>query len=189
VDLSDSLLLDAVRKGDEEAFGVLFARYHSGVHGALLRLLGRADEAEDIVQETFVRLLRRPPANGQAHNLGGWLYRVALNLGHNALRSERRRSEREQRAALAVGKDGPVADPAGDLVRREERELVRAAMSALPANYQACLALRYNGLSYAEIAAVLGVAPNAVGTMLARAEKQLKAHYLALTSGSGEEKR
>ena len=189
MNLSDSLLLDGLRQGDEDAFGALFLRYHGSVYGVLLRLLGGPDDAEDLTQETFLRLYRRPLANGREHNVGAWLCRVALNLGHNALRGERRRGERHQQMVLAGPGDDGAADPAGVAQRREERQLVRRVLSEMPANYQACLVLRHEGFSYVEIAAVLGIAPNAVGTVLARAEKQFKARYLERSGGSGRDGR
>ena len=189
VELSDSLLLDGLRQGDAEAFSALFVRYHSSVYRVLLRLLGRPDDAEDLTQETFVKLYHHPLANGREHNVKAWLYRVALNLGYNTLRAERRRGERQEKAALVESANESGVDPAGVALRSEERQLVRRVLSEMSDNYQACLVLRHDGLSYAHIADVLGIAPNAVGTVLVRAEKQFKARYLQQLDGPGRDGR
>ena len=74
-------------------------------------------------------------------------------------------------------------DPAEMVARHEDQRLVRRALAYLPQREQACLILRGQGLSYAEIAAVLEVAPGSVGTILARAVSDLKHRYLALLEG------
>ena len=184
VELSDSLLLDGVRHGDEEAFSALFLRYHDGIYRALLHLLQRGDEADDATQEVFLKLHQRPPSGGREHNVSAWLYRVALNLGYNVLRSERRRDERYQHVGQAMTPSKGAMDPASALLEGEERAQVRAVLATLTQNYQAALILRHEGWSYREIASVLGIAANAVGTVLARAEKQFKTRYLEEVGGS-----
>lgn len=188
--LSDSMLVEGVRRGDEEAFETLFRRYYQQVYRVAYRLLGSHDEAEDLVQETFIRLHRHPLADGRAPNVGGWLYRVATNLGYNALRARLRQGTRQQRAERIVEREEPIRiaeqDPAQQAARHEEQHLVRQALASLPQRQQACLLLRGEGLSYAEIAAALGVAPGSVGTILARAESELRRQYLALLEGGQE---
>ena len=188
--LSDSMLVEGVRRGDEEAFETLFRRYYQQVYRVAYRLLGSHDEAEDLVQETFIRLHRHPLADGRAPNVGGWLYRVATNLGYNALRTRLRQGTRRQRAETIVEREEPIRtaeqDPAEQAARHEDQHLVRQALASLPQRQQACLLLRGEGLSYAEIAAALGVAPGSVGTILTRAESELRRHYLALLEGGQE---
>ncbi len=113
--------------------------------------------------------------------LRAWLYRVAINSGYNALRSERRRRNRED-AALAQAALASRT-PAEEAGRAEERDAVRRVLVRLPERQRLCLALRAEGLSYAEIAAALGIAPGSVGTLLARAERAFKAEYLAQRGG------
>jgi RNA polymerase sigma-70 factor (ECF subfamily) len=150
------------------------------IYGVLFRLTGDPDEAEDLALEVFYRLHHKPPPVNDALNLGGWLYRVALNLGYNALRAARRRKRYEQEAgAWALEHDAP-SEPHHEAERRLERQQVRAALARLKPREAQLLILRYSGLSYAEMAAALQVAPGSVGTLLARAEKAFEQVYQKL---------
>jgi RNA polymerase sigma-70 factor (ECF subfamily) len=116
-------------------------------------------------------------------NLGGWLYRVAVRLGYNALRSARRRAQYEIAAGRdALDRDAPP-DPAAAAEQAEERARVRAALKRMPERSAQLLILRHSGLSYQEVAAALGLAPGSVGTLLARAEAEFEKLYLDGTTG------
>ena len=170
----DDDLLHRWRSGDERAFDELFLRYYGPVYRVLQRTVGSAEEAEDLAQETFLALHRSPPRLAGAA-LGPWLYRVAANRGYNALRSARRaRAYVEQ----ALDVTSPV-DPQSEAVRQEERQRVRGTLARLPERSAKLLLLRYGGLSYAEIAVALEIAPGSVGTLLARAERAFIAAYKA----------
>lgn len=186
-------LLARLHRGDEAAFERLYEQHWDGVSRLLTRLLGDADEAGDVAQEVFVQLFRKPPeaitvdlgdATGAGTPLRAWLYRVALNRGYNALRSGKRRRAREDVAALDPS--GRAAGDAGVLEeanRAEERDVVRRTLLRLSDRQRECLVLRAEGLSYAEVAAALGVATGSVGTLLARAERAFKAVYRAQRGG------
>ena len=172
---TDSLLLSRVRQGDESSFDELFLRYYSRIYDVVFRMTGDAAEADDIAQETFIRLYRQPPeAAGREHNVGGWLYRVAVNLAYNALRAARRRTVYE----LAADRES-IADPESVTQQHEERLRVRSALAELPPQQAQLLMLRQAGLSYKELAAALDVAPASIGTLLARAERAFEARYRA----------
>jgi len=171
---SDALLLAGLREGDQAAFESLFLRYREPIARFLSRLLGDGDEAEDMVQEAFLRLHRHPLSAGHEQNVRAWLYRVAANLGYNALRGRQRREKREAAAQSAANVE---VDPTDTAVAAEQRQEVRRALSGLSLRHQTCLLLRHQGLSYAEIAQVVGVAASSVGTILARAEADFKRHY------------
>jgi RNA polymerase sigma-70 factor (ECF subfamily) len=161
-------------------FEALFQSHWSRVCGILYRLVGDQAEAEDLALDTFLRLYRRPP--GDDHNLGGWLYRVATNLGLNALRARRRRQRYEEEAGYMALDDNPAWDPAAILEHTQEREQVRLALSQMKDRSAELLILRSSGLSYAEIAAALGIAPGSVGTLLARAEHEFEQQYQSFES-------
>jgi len=173
---TDSLLLNRVRQGDRSSFDELFLRYYGRIYDVVFGLTGDAAEADDIAQEAFIRLYRQPPeAAGREHNVGGWLYRVAVNLGYNALRAARRRTVYEQAADRES-----TADPETVTEQHEERLCVRAALAELPAQQAQLLMLRHAGLSYKELAAALDVAPASIGTLLARAERAFEVRYRAI---------
>jgi RNA polymerase sigma-70 factor (ECF subfamily) len=170
---SDEQLLDRMRRGDDAAFESLFLRHYAQVYRVLYSLVGGREQAEDLAQETFLALYRQPPALEMGATLIAWLCRVALNRGYNLLRGERRERARAERLA----EPSAQLDPHAELVRAEERTRVRAALARLPERQGKLLLLRYAGLSYAEIAAVVEVAPGSVGTLLARAEREFLTEY------------
>ena len=154
-------------------FDATFLEHWAPICRVLIRLVGDRAEAQDLALETFWRLHQRAPKES---NLGGWLYRVATNLGLNALRARKRR----QRHELDAGRldiETRVSDPAQVVADEEERAHVRAILGAMDAQQAQLLTLRYSGLSYAELASALNVAPASVGTLLARAEREFEARY------------
>ena len=158
------------------AFEDLFQEHWTRVCAVLYRLVGERQEAEDLALEAFWRLYRRPPSTGSPDNLGGWLYRVATNLGLNALRARKRRQRYEQEAGTQALIQEAGWDPATEIERAQERERVRAALAQLKPRSAQLLILRHSGLSYAELAAALDLAPASVGTLLARAEQEFIQH-------------
>jgi len=171
-DDSDAALLERLCSGDGAAFENLFLRHYAPVYRVVYGVVGNAEEAEDLAQETFTALYRQPPRLDGASALGAWLYRVAVNRAYNALRAE-------QRSHHGIGWASPAhqRDPQDEYLRREERERVRAALAQLPERTAKLLLLRHAGLAYAEIAAALQVAPGSVGTLLVRAERAFARTY------------
>jgi RNA polymerase sigma-70 factor (ECF subfamily) len=148
----------------------------------LFNLLGDPDEAQDLALETFERLYRRPPQDPDHRS--AWLYRVATNLGFNALRARRRRYQYETEAgALALEDDEDGKDPAAAAERRIERQRVRRVLSEMKPRSAELLILRHSGLTYVEVAAALEIAPASVGTLLIRAEAEFEKLYRQQTGG------
>ena len=147
----------------------------------LFRLVGDRDEAEDLALEVFLRLHRSPPTErpDSSSNLGGWLYRVATNLGLNALRARKRRQHYEQQAGKHALETTSVANPAAIAERNDERERVQRVLLQIKPRSAQLLTLRYSGFSYAELADTLNVSPRSIGTLLARAEREFERAYRA----------
>jgi RNA polymerase sigma-70 factor (ECF subfamily) len=169
-------LLAGLRAGSQEAFETIFRAHYGPVFATAYRLLGSAAEAEDVAQECFLRLYEHPLPPGRDHNLRGWLLRVATNLAYNALRSRTRRQRREERAQAP---DGGVeaSSPGQDVAASHTAARVRSALAGLSERQVQLLLLRQAGLSYAELAGALGVAPGSIGTLLARAERAFRDQY------------
>ena len=149
------------------AFERLFRTEYERVAGIALRVLADQAEAEDVAQEVFLSFYRAHPA--EAPYAGAWLHAAAAHAALNALRGRDRRSRREAMQALPA--DAPAADdPVQTAVAAETRDEVRAILARLPERSAELLALRYGGLSYAEIAEALDVRASSVGTLLRRAE-------------------
>ena len=146
----------------------VFRREYGVVVGVAARVLGSADQAEDVAQEVFLAFGRSSVPESQAR---GWLCVAAAHTALNVIRSGRRRSTREERAG---GHDATVADVADAVVTLDERRRVRAALARLPHTQSVALVLRHSGLSYAEVAAALDLSPTSVGTTVRRAEAALR---------------
>lgn len=138
------------------------------VVGIAYRITRDRDEAEDVAQELFAHCARSGVA--ERAYAPAWLHRAAAHAALNAIRSRRRRSERESRAYAAQ----TAEDPQALVVAASERAAVRKTLLRIAARDAQILALRYAGLSYAEIAQSLGIAAAQVGTRLARAERAFR---------------
>ena len=149
--------------------GEVFRRDYAVVVGVAARVLGSRAEAEDVAQDVFLSFAR---SSVPAQEARGWLSVAAAHTALNALRSSRRRTARE---TVVSGRfEDVVGDVADDVVAREDRTRVRAALGRLPRTQAVALVLRHSGLSYAEVAAALGLSPGSVGTTVRRAESALR---------------
>jgi len=163
------------------AFETLFEQHWPRVYRLLYRLVGDPAEAEDLALETFFRLYQRQPSPQDGFNLGGWLHRVATNLGLQSIRSFKRRERYETAAGKGALEELPESRPAELLAQEEERRLARLALSAMDKRRAQLLVLRYSGFKYKDIAQMLDLAPTSIGPLLLRAEREFEKHYLALT--------
>jgi RNA polymerase sigma-70 factor, ECF subfamily len=169
------------RTGARERFVALFRERYRDLYGLAYRLLGDHGEAEDVVQETFLKLDGHPVLERPDEEVAAWLRRVCLNTAYNRLRGQRRATERLDRAARADRVDDETdadASPLLDVLRAEQQQAVRRALASLPERQRACLLLRHAGYSYAEIAATLDLAVGSVGVLLARGERAFRDAYL-----------
>ncbi|MEM8767427.1 MAG: sigma-70 family RNA polymerase sigma factor [Pseudomonadota bacterium] len=173
---ADEALLLAIASGDSRAFEVFLPRYLDRIHGYLLRLTGVAADAEDLAQETFLRVWRKAGSFEPGRvKVSTWLHTIAHNLAIDSFR-KRRETLLEQLPEAA----DELADPARQFASRETSALLEAALAALPENQRAAVLLcQLQGFSNAEAAEVLGVGLRALESLLARARRSLKG---ALTS-------
>jgi RNA polymerase sigma-70 factor (ECF subfamily) len=177
-------LIGRAKRRDAAAFDALVDAYGSRLFGYLYRLTGARDEAEELLQELFVRLVRTLPEYEHDGRFEGWLFRIATNLARDRVR-------RRQRAPAvlsldAAGNDvgnptGPsswqeLADlsgpsPEAPLELREEADALQRALSKLPGPEREVVMLRhFSGMSFAEIAEAMDTP---LGTALARAHRGL----------------
>lgn len=168
---------DAQKIVTDAAFNAIFLEHWGAIHRAVMRIVGDQAEAEDLALEAFWRLYQHFPHRAREFNFGGWLYRVATNLGLNALRARRRR-ERHELQAAGWGFEANADDAVANVAQAEERARVRAVLGAMDLRQAQLLLLRYSGMSYAELATALNLAPGSVGTLLARAEREFESRYL-----------
>lgn len=154
----------------------LFEEHGSSLYGFCRVTLGRPDEAEDVVQETFLKLLRHLRAGGDRTNLRAWLFTVAANSCRDRSRGGWRWLP--WRADLDARTVEPH-EPARDL------GAAHAAMRALAPRDRLLLSLRAQGFSYREIAGAAGIREGSVGRLLARALDRWKRGLASRTPGRG----
>ncbi len=167
-----------------EAWTDFFQRHQATVFRTCYGVLRRRDLAEDAAQETFLTVLERRQGLQPERNVRGWLHRVAVNAALQVMRSERRRHRRDRAAGLERC-GGSGAQPDGDALAAADRPVVRRHVESLPARWRLPVLLRHEeGLSYAEIAAALGIPEGTVASRLneglARLRASLGASGLAL---------
>jgi RNA polymerase sigma-70 factor, ECF subfamily len=180
---ADAEDVQAVRetlRGDHAAFGHIVDRYTPVVYSLAVRYLGREEEAEDAVQEIFLRAFDALDRFHLSRRFYSWLYTIALNYLKNVKNKRRRRGSDkvlpyEDRVATADVQP-PLADPPSELERSEGEALVRDAVRRLPPKYRDVLVLRqFQELSVSDVADILDLPEGTVKTNLHRAKKALAA--------------
>ena len=174
--VSDEALIDRSRAGDERAFRDLVERYEPRVAATVIGMLGPGDEAEDVGQETFIRLYRALDRFRGDSSLGTYVTRIAINLSLTALKKRKRRISRFV-SQDETERDRPEAswDPRGELERKDDIRRVREAVARLAPNHRAVVVLRMiDGYSTREAAEILGVPVGTVMSRLARAMERLE---------------
>lgn len=168
---SDEQLLAQFRLGSEEAFGVLFNRYQARLLSYTRRMLaGSQQDAEDALQDVFLRAYGALRADERPVSVRAWLYRVA----HNRCIDHIRRTTPAPEDIFAVSRPTSASDPEAALTRREDLRQVVADLGALPETQRSALLLReMEGLSYVELAATLDLSMPAVKSVLVRARTSL----------------
>ncbi|HEV7503540.1 MAG TPA: RNA polymerase sigma factor [Thermoanaerobaculia bacterium] len=173
--------LAKVAAGDVDAFASLVESHQERLLRLCERLLGDAEEARDAAQDVFLKAYRKAADVRPQGQVYTWLYRIAVNHCLNKLR--RRKLVRFLRLDSPTDEDSPAfdppdraADPAATLDARRRWQATRTAIGKLPENQRAVLVLvRFEGLSYKQVAEVLGITEGAVESRLVRAMRRLEA--------------
>ncbi|HLL26249.1 MAG TPA: sigma-70 family RNA polymerase sigma factor [Xanthobacteraceae bacterium] len=167
---SDEELMLRIAKGDERAFRELAPRYAARAIGLARRITGNEADAEEIVQEAFLRVWVNAPRWRPAAAFRTWFYRIVFNLSLN---------RRRRASFLPLEEAGDPPDPAalaGERMERDERDReIAAAIAALPERQRAAVVLTYGEeLTNAEAAEVLGTSVSGVESLLVRAKRMLR---------------
>lgn len=180
---ADALLMIRFRDGDESAFDQLMEKFKGPIFNFICRQIGREEEAEDIAQNVFVQVYKSASRYQPSAKFTTWLFTIARNLCLNEFRRRKRHPLQSLDETLAGDPDAvptQYSDPSAispslQVSEREFREQVLAAIQKLPENQRAAVLLcRYEGLSYEEIAKVLGITVPATKSLLHRARETLK---------------
>jgi RNA polymerase sigma factor (sigma-70 family) len=172
--LSDDDLVARFRAGDEAAFTEIHRRFRSQLVAFARRMLrGSGHDAEDVVQETFIRAYRGLRVTDRAMALRPWLYMIARNRALDELRTPRRTECYDDAAGLVAV---PAADPAQRVAERDEMRQLVAEIARLPERQRLALVLReFDGCTHAETARALRTTVPATKSLIIRARSKLGA--------------
>jgi len=176
---SDEDLIARFQNGDEYAFEEIIHRYKDRLVNFVYRYLGQMDEAEDIVQDTFLKVYKNKNAYENIARFSTWIYTIAGNLAKTELR------KRKRRRIFSISKLGPDEKefelPASDKTPEEDAEshftekIIQAAIQELPEKFRTVVILRdIQELSYDEISMILGVPLGTVKSRVNRARLKLR---------------
>lgn len=172
-------LLGAIARGDSRAFEALYDRHAATVYALLLRILSNVDDAQEVLQETFVKAWSAASSFDSARGSEvAWLISIARSRGIDRLRARRLRGDRENDAGREISIQSAFVDKrtgADDAIRSQEQRAVRGALADLPEAQRIALELAYfDGLSQSEIAEKLGEPLGTVKTRMQLGMKKLR---------------
>ena len=185
-DGEDTALVARARKGDRKAFDRLIQKYQARIFQFCYRMLGDAEEAEELAQDVFIRLFHHLKRFRGEAKFSTWLFQIAKNLSLNRLHYLRRRNffsflslDEAQGRSEGSGRRLDVADDRkgadGLYEARETQQLVQRKIALLRPDYRAVLVLRdIEDMSYAEIAGIMKMAEGTVKSRVHRARLELK---------------
>jgi RNA polymerase sigma-70 factor (ECF subfamily) len=181
MEASDLAVVARVKAGDHDAFRHLVERHSRSVFRLAYRLTGHEQDAEDVVQETFLKAFREIRRFEARSSFATWLYRITVNCSHDLLRQRPRAGTRpslddpDLRVAADLADSSAAADPLRELTSRRIDERVRAAMNALSGQERSAFVMRhYEGMSIEEIGGVLNLKASAAKHSIFRAVQKLR---------------
>ncbi len=179
----DSVIIEQAKAGDQQAFRLLFDRYHRRAFAVAVGVVKNRHDATDIVQEAFVKVHRNLHGFAGSSSFYTWFYRILMNLAIDHIRKQRtrRRFDFDEKAPPAHATELPCTPthvghaPDHRAERRELSAQLTRALGEIPSHHRSVILLReVEGLSYAEIAEVLDVPKGTVMSRLFHARKRLQ---------------
>ena len=185
---SEELLIREALAGDGQAYGELVDRFQARLYNSMLQVTGAHEEAEDVVQDSFVQAYLKLDTFHGNSKFFTWLYRIAFN---NALSRQRRKrsdiSIEQSREMTGGDPEDRLESPEEPLMREERVSLVHQALEMLTEEHRGILVLReMDELPYEEIASILEINIGTVRSRLSRARGQLKIHLEELQKAQDE---
>src|SRR5260221_2289033 len=172
-------VLARARQGDSDAFRALVEQHSRAVFRLAFRMTGNEQDAEDVVQESFLRAYRQLGRFESRANFGTWLYRIVANCSVDLMRAKQARHDQTRSESLDDAVEMPAAHLPGPERLAQSAEIqrrVQAALSDLSPLERAAFTLRhYEGRSIDEISAALGLGTSAAKDSVFRAVKKLRA--------------
>jgi RNA polymerase sigma-70 factor, ECF subfamily len=177
---SDEAAAARAKAGDADAFRVLVERHSRPLFRLAFRMTGNEQDAEDIVQDTFLRAYRRIAKFDERASFGTWLYRITVNCSLDLVRARKRRSEQSGPANpemddLIQSLPSTGATPDRMAMSGEARQRIAEAMEELSASERTAFVLRhFEGMCIDEVSRVLGCRPGAARHCVFRAVQKLR---------------
>ena len=181
-DLSSEELMARVAKGDGEAFEILVNRHQTSILNLIYRFIGDRTQAKDLAQEVFIRVWQAAKTYRPEAKFTTWLYRITANLCFNELKSSRHKKwfsfhQPDDHSGSTIEETLSDSAPSAEdlLLEKERSRQISDVLQSLPDNQRMALVLkRYDGLSYQEIAQIIGCSVSAVESLLVRAKRTLQ---------------
>lgn len=166
---ADLELLSRTAQGDGEAFRMLYERYSGRIFSFVIRYTADYHEAEEIVQETFLRLHRKADSFKPSAKFSTWLFQIAMNL----CRDRGRRLPRRAISSEGIPEKAVSAGPLDDLRQAEAKEIIEEVLKKLPDEERSVLLLRlHEDLTFDEIATIVGRSERTVRERMKQARKK-----------------
>ena len=178
----DNLIMQAVKDGDIGELSYLYRRYHLRLLGFFYKLSGNRELSEDLVQETFWRILRYRKSYKSGQTFRAWMFQIGRNLFYNQM-TRGKTGNLVSMAEIPFEAASPEALPNKTAEEKERTMLLKKALDQLPEDKKEVLILsRYEKLTYAEIGDILGCSESAVKVRAFRAMEQLRVEFKSLNN-------
>lgn len=193
IDDTDRASLARAAAGDPEAFRVLVDRYSRHVFGVAYRLTGSVEDAEDVVQNTFLKAHRQLDRFEARADVKTWLHRITVNASIDLIRSRRHREVGHDPADLEAGSDRAASHdrepgPERLVMSAEIRERLQEGLTLLTASERAAFTLRHvEGLSIREVATAMGLKTEAAKNSIFRAVRKMRSALEPLLAAAERE--
>lgn len=183
--MADDLLVERSRQGDLKAFNILVRRWEKSIYNFVYRFVGRHEEAQDLCQETFVKVYEKLDGLKDTSRFRRWLYAIAANLSRDRLKSSdyRRTVSLEAHPTSEPARPLPPnpslaaeSAPDDDLQRAEVRDIMLRALQSIPEPQRLALVLRaYHGMTTVEIAELTGEPPGTIRSRIFHGLRKMQA--------------
>jgi RNA polymerase sigma-70 factor, ECF subfamily len=181
--VNESIWIERAKAGDQQAFEAIFQRYERQIYGFIYRMMGNAEDANDLTQECFIRAYKALSQTNDDLNISAWLHRIASNACLDVLRRRQRIRwlpwESHKHEHLLHGK--PLDEPESNALRTETQMTVQQVISQMsPRNRMALILREYEGMSCEEIGEIMGLSRSAVKSVLFRGREEFRRIYRAV---------
>lgn len=183
VQVDEAVWVSRAKEGDQAAFEAIFQLYERQIYGFIYRMMGNAEDANDLTQECFIRAYRALAQTSDDLNVSAWLHRIASNACLDVLRRRQRIRwlpwEAHKHEHLLHGR--PADDPERSALSQETQVVVQRVLQHMsPRNRMALILREYEGMSCEDIGQIMGLSRSAVKSVLFRGREEFRKVYRRL---------